>query len=76
MSDFADRHVLPDVLEPGLKIVFCGTVAGRTSALRCAYYAGPGNKFWRMRHAVGLTPACCFRRSLPAFLSTASASPT
>jgi TDG/mug DNA glycosylase family protein len=49
-------HVLPDVLTPGLKIVFCGSAAGRVSALKGAYYAGPGNKFWPTLHAIGLTP--------------------
>lgn len=48
--------ILPDVLRPGLAIVFCGTQAGRVSALRSAYYAGPGNKFWKTLHAVGLVP--------------------
>jgi TDG/mug DNA glycosylase family protein len=47
--------VLPDVLEPGLRVVFCGTQAGRVSAQRGAYYAGPGNKFWKTLHEVGLT---------------------
>lgn len=47
--------VLPDVLAPGLRVVFCGTQAGRVSALRGAYYAGPGNKFWKTLHEVGLT---------------------
>lgn len=46
--------ILPDVLAPRLGIVFCGTQAGRASALRRAYYAGPGNKFWRVLHATGL----------------------
>lgn len=49
-------HVLPDVLEPGLKLVFCGTAAGSTSARVGQYYAGPRNKFWPTLHAVGLTP--------------------
>ncbi len=49
-------HVLPDVLRPGLKIVFCGTAAGTVSAARGAYYAHPQNKFWRVLFAVGLTP--------------------
>lgn len=49
-------HVLPDLLLPGLKIVFCGTAAGTASARRGAYYAGPGNKFWKTLYAVGLTP--------------------
>jgi TDG/mug DNA glycosylase family protein len=48
--------VLPDVLEPGLKIVFCGTAAGTASARRGAYYAHPQNKFWRILYEVGLTP--------------------
>ena len=48
--------VLPDVLEDKLKIVFCGSAAGRVSAARGAYYAGPGNRFWPTLAAAGLTP--------------------
>jgi len=48
--------VLPDVLVPGLRLVFCGTAAGRVSAAAGAYYANPGNAFWRTLHEVGLTP--------------------
>ena len=50
------KHVLPDRLRPGLKLVFCGTAAGRVSALQQAYYAHGQNKFWKTLHAVGLTP--------------------
>jgi TDG/mug DNA glycosylase family protein len=46
---------LPDSLRPGLDIVFVGTAAGRVSAARGAYYAHPGNRFWRTLHEVGLT---------------------
>lgn len=49
-------HVLPDVLEPNLKVVFCGTAAGTASARVRAYYAGPGNKFWKTLYTIGLTP--------------------
>jgi double-stranded uracil-DNA glycosylase len=49
-------HVLPDLLRPGLKIVFCGTAAGNVSAARGAYYAHPRNRFWSALHAFGLTP--------------------
>lgn len=49
-------HVLPDVLQPGLKIVFCGTAPSRRSAADHAYYAHPGNMFWRALHTSGLTP--------------------
>jgi TDG/mug DNA glycosylase family protein len=52
----AKAHVLPDRLKPGLKLVFCGTAAGRQSALQQAYYANRQNKFWRTLHQVGLTP--------------------
>jgi TDG/mug DNA glycosylase family protein len=48
--------VLPDVLAPGLAVVFCGSAVGTASALRRAYYAGPGNAFWPTLAAVGLTP--------------------
>jgi double-stranded uracil-DNA glycosylase len=48
--------ILPDVLAPGLDIVFCGTAAGAVSAARGCYYAHPQNKFWRALHGVGLTP--------------------
>ncbi|MBM3643998.1 MAG: mismatch-specific DNA-glycosylase [Alphaproteobacteria bacterium] len=46
---------LPDVLAPGLDLVFCGTAPGRASAQAGAYYANPGNSFWTALHAVGLT---------------------
>lgn len=48
--------ILPDVLAPRLGIVFCGTQAGRASAMRRAYYAGPGNKFWPVLHGAGFVP--------------------
>ena len=50
-----NQHILPDVLKPSLKVVFCGMAAGDKSAKRKAYYAGPGNKFWHVIHEVGLT---------------------
>ncbi len=49
-------EVLPDILRPGLRVVFCGTAAGSASARARAYYAGPGNSFWATLHATGLTP--------------------
>ena len=52
----SDRFVLPDVLQRGLRVVFCGTAAGTRSARQGAYYAHPGNMFWRTLFAVGLTP--------------------
>jgi len=48
--------VLPDVMEPGLTVVFCGTAVGATSAQVRAYYAGRGNHFWEVLFRTGLTP--------------------
>jgi double-stranded uracil-DNA glycosylase len=48
--------ILPDVLQPHLKIVFCGTAVGARSAKIGAYYAGPGNRFWPTLFQVGLIP--------------------
>ena len=58
-------HVLPDLLVPGLRIVFCGSAAGAVSAAKGAYYAGPGNRFWRILHETGLTPMRLAPHELP-----------
>lgn len=47
--------LIEDVLETGLRVVFCGTALGRTSNKRKAYYAHGGNKFWPTLGDVGLT---------------------
>jgi TDG/mug DNA glycosylase family protein len=49
-------HKLPDVLAPGLEIVFVGTAAGARSAAEGVYYAHPGNKFWRTLKKLKLLP--------------------
>lgn len=61
----AGKHILPDRLKPGLKLVFCGTAAGRKSALEQAYYAHGQNKFWRVLAEVGLTPRQFAPREYP-----------
>jgi TDG/mug DNA glycosylase family protein len=48
--------VLDDLLKPGLQVVFCGIAAGTATARAKAYYAGPGDAFWRTLYAIGLTP--------------------
>jgi len=49
--------VLHDLLAPSLQVVLCGTAASTLSAKASAYYANPQNKFWRILHETGLTPA-------------------
>ena len=65
--------ILPDVLAPGLKVVFCGLTAGSAAAAAGAYYAGPGNWFWPLLFEVGLTTRCCVRRSTQECSNLASA---
>jgi TDG/mug DNA glycosylase family protein len=51
-----NRHLVPDLLAPGLDLVFCGTAPSPASFKARAYYANPGNAFWPTLNAVGLTP--------------------
>ena len=47
---------VPDVLAPGLRIVFCGINPGFRSAAAGAHFANPRNDFWRLLRDAGLTP--------------------
>jgi len=51
-----DSYLVPDLLTPNLKLVFCGTAPSAISAREKAYYANPGNQFWKTLHRVGITP--------------------
>jgi TDG/mug DNA glycosylase family protein len=62
------EEILPDVLAPGLRVVFCGVAPGHVSAAMRAYYAGPGNKFWPTLYKVGLTPRLFAPRDYPEVL--------
>jgi TDG/mug DNA glycosylase family protein len=46
---------VPDVLAPGLRVVFCGINPGRVSATAGAHFANPRNDFWRLLHAAQFT---------------------
>lgn len=54
---------LPDFLGAGLRVVICGTAAGKTSAIRGHYYAGPGNMFWTYLFRAGITTEPLFPSS-------------
>jgi TDG/mug DNA glycosylase family protein len=47
---------VPDILAPGLRVVFCGINPGRVSAAAGAHFANPRNDFWRLLAEAGLTP--------------------
>jgi TDG/mug DNA glycosylase family protein len=52
----ATPSAVPDVLGPGLRVVFCGINPGRVSAAAAAHFANPRNDFWRLLHEAGFTP--------------------
>src|SRR5262249_37151811 len=52
----ARRRRVPDVLRPGLRVLFVGINPGLYSAAVGHHFARPGNRFWPALHAAGLTP--------------------
>jgi TDG/mug DNA glycosylase family protein len=46
---------VPDVLAPGLDVIFCGINPGLWSAAVGHHFARPGNRFWKVLHAAGFT---------------------
>ena len=44
-----------DLLEPNLDLVFCGYNPSLTSGRSGYHYAHPGNRFWRVLFAAGIT---------------------
>jgi TDG/mug DNA glycosylase family protein len=50
------KSAVPDVLAPGLDVVFCGINPGFHSDAKAAHFANPRNGFWRLLHAAGFTP--------------------
>jgi len=52
----ATRKTVPDLVRPGLDVLFCGINPGRYSAAAGHHFAGPGNQFWPTLFAAGFTP--------------------
>src|SRR5512132_1105851 len=51
-----NRSAVPDVLAPGLRVIFCGINPGRWSAAARAHFANPRNDFWRLLRDAEFTP--------------------
>jgi TDG/mug DNA glycosylase family protein len=47
---------IPDVIAPGLSVLFCGINPGLWSAATGHHFARPGNRFWPALHRSGFTP--------------------
>lgn len=51
----ARTKTLPDVVAPGLSVLFCGINPGLYSAATGHHFARPGNRFWPALHQSGFT---------------------
>jgi double-stranded uracil-DNA glycosylase len=51
------RGPLPDIVAPGLAVLFVGINPSLASAAAGHHFASKGNPFWRLLHAAGFTPA-------------------
>lgn len=60
-----DRSV-PDVIAPGLSVLFCGINPSLYSAATGHHFARPGNRFWPALHRSGFTPRRLAPRTTPA----------
>lgn len=67
---------VPDVLAPGLQVLFCGINPGLWSAAVGHHFARPGNRFWRALHLSGLTPRLLAPDEEAELLALGLASPT
>jgi double-stranded uracil-DNA glycosylase len=51
----AHGRAVPDVIAPGLRVLFCGINPGLWSAATGHHFARPGNRFWPALHRSGFT---------------------
>lgn len=47
---------VPDVIKPGLKVLFCGINPGLYTAAVQHHFGRPGNRFWKALYTGGFTP--------------------
>jgi double-stranded uracil-DNA glycosylase len=51
----ATGKTIPDVIAPGLRVLFCGINPGLYSGAVGHHFARPGNRFWPTLHGAGFT---------------------
>jgi TDG/mug DNA glycosylase family protein len=51
-----DARAVPDVIGPGLRVLFVGINPGLVSGATGHHFARPGNRFWPTLFGAGLTP--------------------
>lgn len=52
----AVHKTVPDLVAPGLTVLFCGINPGLYTAALGHHFARPGNRFWPALHGAGFTP--------------------
>lgn len=52
----AKDRTVPDVIAPGLRVLFCGINPGLYTAAIGHHFGRPGNRFWPALFAAGFTP--------------------
>jgi TDG/mug DNA glycosylase family protein len=52
----ARDRTIPDVVAPGLQVLFCGINPSLYSGATGHHFARPGNRFWPALHRSGFTP--------------------
>lgn len=48
--------IVPDLVAPGLRVLFCGINPGLYTAAIGHHFGRPGNRFWPALHGAGMTP--------------------
>jgi TDG/mug DNA glycosylase family protein len=51
----ATELTVPDVVKPGLRVLFCGLNPGLMSGALGQHFARPGNRFWKVLYLSGFT---------------------
>jgi TDG/mug DNA glycosylase family protein len=46
---------VPDIVAPGLRVLFCGINPGSVSGQLGQHFARPGNRFWKVLYGAGFT---------------------
>lgn len=50
-----EAHGITDIIQPGLRVLFCGINPGKSSAHTGYHFAHPGNRFWKTIFQAGFT---------------------
>jgi len=50
-----EAHGISDIIQPGLRVLFCGINPGKSSAHTGFHFAHPGNRFWKTIFQAGFT---------------------